>query len=62
MKKPSKKSDELRKEYDLASLPDGVRGKYHQHPDVAKYFPTEQSVNSALRALIGVTKRPRSSR
>jgi len=27
-------------------------------PDVAKYFPDEQSVNAALRALIRGTKRP----
>ena len=44
-----------------------VRGKYAKRyqagtnlvllsPDVAEYFPDEQSVNSALRKLIHVTK------
>jgi hypothetical protein len=28
-------------------------------PDIAKYFPDEQSVNTALRTLIRGTKRPR---
>jgi hypothetical protein len=60
--------DELRREYDLSKLKGGVRGKhagrYKQgtnlvllSPDVAKYFPDEQAVNAALRALIHVTKR-----
>ena|SRR6266851_395333 len=59
--------DELRREYDLSKLEDGVRGKYATRyqagtnlvllsPDVAKYFPDEQSVNMALRKLIHVTK------
>jgi len=59
--------DELRREYDLSKLEDGVRGKYATSyqvgtnlvllsPDVAKYFPDEQSVNVALRKLIHVTK------
>jgi hypothetical protein len=58
-----KKTDELRREYDLSKLHTGVRGKYLQRyrsgtnlvllsPDVAKHFPDEQSVNSALRMLI----------
>jgi hypothetical protein len=61
--------DELRREYDLSKLKGGVRGKYIARyragtnlvllsPDVAKYFPDEQSVNAALRALIQATKRP----
>jgi len=63
------RSDELRREYDLSELKGGVRGKYIARyragtnlvllsPDVAKYFPDEQSVNTALRALIRGTKRP----
>ena len=63
------RSDELRREYDLSELKGGVRGKYIARyragtnlvllsPDVAKYFPDEQSVNAALRALIRGTKRP----
>jgi hypothetical protein len=73
MKKKAKKqraADDLRPEYDFSALKNGVRGKYAARfsagtnlvllsPDVAKYFPDEQSVNSALRTLIRGTKRPR---
>lgn len=59
--------DELRPEYDLAQLRGGVRGKYAARfkagtnlvllsPDVAEYFPDEQSVNAALRSLVGIAK------
>jgi hypothetical protein len=62
-----KLTDELRREYDLSKLKGGVRGKYATRyeagtnlvllsPDVAKYFPDEQSVNMALRKLIRVTR------
>jgi hypothetical protein len=62
-----KLTDELRREYDLSKLKGGVRGKYATRyqagtnlvllsPDVAKYFPDEESVNMALRKLIHVTK------
>jgi len=61
--------DALHREYDLSKLKGGVRGKYVARfragtnlvllsPDVAEYFPDEQSVNTALRALIRVAKRP----
>ena len=61
--------DELRREYDLSNLKGGVRGKYVARfragtnlvllsPDVAKYFPDEHSVNTALRTLIRVAKKP----
>jgi len=64
-----KKSDELRREYDLAKLSGGVRGKYFERyragtnlvllsPDVAEYFPDGRSVNTALRSLIRASKRP----
>jgi hypothetical protein len=64
-----KKSDDLRREYDLAKLSAGVRGKYLERyrsgtnlvllsPDVAEYFPDGQAVNSALRTLIRASKRP----
>lgn len=73
MKKTSEKHsrrDELRREYDLSQLKGGIRGKYAARyragtnlvllsPDVAKYFPDEQSVNTVLRALIRVAKSPR---
>jgi hypothetical protein len=53
--------DELRPEYDLASLTGRVRGKYYERatvgtmlvllePDVAEAFPDGPSVNQALRA------------
>ena len=72
MKKRTEKRerrDELRREYDLSKLKGGVRGKYVARfrvgtnlvllsPDVAAYFPDEQSVNTALRTLICVAKRP----
>lgn len=59
--------DELRSEYDEAALKDGVRGKYVARyrqgtnlvllaPDVAAAFPTEQSVNNALRLLVKVAQ------
>jgi hypothetical protein len=72
-KKPKKqKADELRQEYDLSRLKDGVRGKYAARfsagtnlvllsPDVAKHFPDERSVNAALRTLIRTTNRQRRS-
>jgi len=59
--------DDLRPEYDLSKLKGGVRGKYakrfHQgtnlvllSPDIARYFPDEQSVNAALRSLVSIAK------
>jgi len=69
MKKANKKemADDLRPEYDLSKLRGGVRGKYARRfqkgtnlvllsPDIAKYFPDEQSVNDALRSLVGIAK------
>jgi hypothetical protein len=72
MKKKTKKQerrDELHREYDLSKLKGGGRGKYVARfragtnlvllsPDVAAYFPDEQSVNTALRTLIRVGKWP----
>ncbi len=59
--------DDLRPEYDLSRLKDGVRGKYAKRfqqgtnlillsPDVARYFPDERSVNTVLRSLVGIAK------
>ena len=76
MKKKTEKKvrrDELRREYDFSKLKGRVRGKYFERyqagtnlvllsPDVAKYFPDEQSVNKALRALIESPKRRSRSR
>ena len=60
-----KLTDELRRVYDLSELK-GVRRKYARAlsrgtnlvllpPNVAEYFPDEQSLNTALRKLIHVT-------
>lgn len=60
--------DELRPEYDFSQLEGGVRGKYVERyragtnlirlaPDVAQAFPTEDSVNEALRLLMQVAQR-----
>lgn len=68
MKKPE--SDELRPEYRREDLGSRVRGKYLDtfrtgtnlvllSSDVAKAFPTEESVNTALRSLIDTTKHTR---
>jgi hypothetical protein len=57
-----RRSDDLRPEYDLATLKGGVRGKYYKQaaagtnlvllePDVARTFPDSSSVNRALRLL-----------
>ena len=64
MKKESaaKRGDELRREYDLSRLKDGVRGKYYRRatagtnlvliePDLATLFPYSEAVNRALRLL-----------
>ena len=59
--------DDLRPEYDLAKLKGRVRGKYSERyragtnlvllsPEVAAYFPDDDSVNGALRVLIAVAK------
>jgi hypothetical protein len=62
--------DDLRREYDLRTLlKDGVQGKYAGgfeagaslvllDPDVAQAFPTEETVNEALRLVIQLRKIP----
>src|SRR5205807_10294264 len=58
-----KPTNDLRPEYDFASMRGGIRGKYAQRvressnivvlePDIAEAFPTEDAVNGALRALL----------
>ena len=60
--------DELRPEYDFAKMHGGVKGKYVQRyrsgtnlvllaPDIAKAFPTDASVNEALRLLMQIADR-----
>ena len=69
MKKPIKhrNHDEMRSEYDFASMKAGVRGKHYQEyrkgtnvvllePDVAEAFPTEDAVNEALRGILVTTR------
>jgi hypothetical protein len=62
-KDESPKDDDLRPEYDASVLRDGVRGKNLNRyragtnlvllaPDVRAAFPTDESVNQALRSLI----------
>ena len=59
--------DDIRAEYDFASMSGGVQGKYagryregtilvHLEPDVAAVFRDESSVNAALRTLIDVAR------
>jgi hypothetical protein len=60
---PKPREDDLRPEYDLATLKGGVRGKHLKRyragtnlallaPDVRAAFPTDAAVNRALRSLI----------
>ena len=62
------KTVDIRPEYQLEDLGKGVRGKHFKayragtnlvllNDDVAKVFPTEESVNQALRSLIDVAHR-----
>ena len=64
-KKASSSTDDLRPEYDLSALGPAVRGKYYERassgtnvvllePDIARAFPTAESVNNALRLLVDV--------
>ncbi len=57
--------DELRPEYDFATMKGAVRGKYVDRyragtnlallePDVAEAFPTDEAVNEALRTILKV--------
>ncbi|MBU4143262.1 hypothetical protein KJ590_04705 [Patescibacteria group bacterium] len=70
MKSKGEKADELRPEYDLATLlVEGERGKYAKRykqgtnlvllsPDVARDFPNDEAVNEALRLVIQLKKIP----
>lgn len=60
--------DELRPEYDFSQMAGGVKAKYIERyragtnlvlldPDVAQAFPTDVSVNEALRLLIQIAQR-----
>lgn len=54
---------DVREEYDLTQIGEGVRGKYYERyqngtnlallaPEVRAAFPTDEAVNAALRSLI----------
>ena len=59
--------DEMKSEYDFASMKGGVRGKHYREyrngtnivllqPEVAEAFPTEDAVNEALRGILTTTR------
>lgn len=65
--------DDLRDEYDFATMQGGVRGKYAKQyhegaklimldEDVAKFFTTSESVNKALRAILEASPRQEAAR
>ena len=71
MKKTTRTDDEMRPEYDFASMKGGVRGKYYERyregvnivlldPEVTQAFPSEESVNEALRGVLNTTRAVRS--
>ena len=64
--------DDMRPEYDFASMKGGVRGKYARRaregtnivviePEVADAFPTEQAVNEALKGVLNTARAVRST-
>ena len=59
--------DDMRPEYDFASMKGGVRGKYARRAregtnivlieqEVADAFPTERAVNEALKGVLNTTR------
>jgi hypothetical protein len=59
--------NDLRPEYDFATMKGGVRGKYVRRyragtnlvllePEVAEAFPSDRAVNEALRAVLRATR------
>jgi hypothetical protein len=59
--------DDLKREYDFASMKGGVRGKYVARlrkrsnlvllePEVAAAFPSAEAVNEALRGVLNTTR------
>lgn len=62
-----KRTEEMRAEYRREDLGKGVRGKHHAAfkkgsnlvlitPELAKIFPTNEAVNSALESLVDVAR------
>jgi hypothetical protein len=67
MKKASPLEKDMRPEYDFASMPGGVRGKYVERlrresnivvlePEIAQAFPTGEAVNAALRGVLDTAR------
>lgn len=67
MKKADHPENHMQAEYDFASMPGGVRGKYVERlrqennivvldPEVAAAFPTGDAVNAALRGMLNTTR------
>jgi hypothetical protein len=67
MKKASPLGNDMRTEYDFASMPGGVRGKYVERlrresnivvlePEIAEAFPTGEAVNAALRGVLDTAR------
>jgi hypothetical protein len=67
--KKSSDDYELRDEYDLSQLPIMPKGRYAPErradtnvvvldPDVARTFPTDESVNAALRLILQIAEIP----
>ena len=65
-------TDDLRPEYDFASMKGGIRGKYLRRvreatnivliePEVTDAFPTEQAVNEALKGVLNTTRAVRNT-
>ena len=65
-------ADDLRSEYDFASMRGGVRGKYAHRvregtnivliePEVAEAFPTERAVNEALKGVLNTARAVRNT-
>ena len=72
MKNSRPSTDDMRAEYDFASMKGGVRGKYARQakagsnivliePEVASAFPTEQAVNEALKGVLSTARAVRST-
>jgi hypothetical protein len=65
-------TDDMRAEYDFASMKGGVRGKYVRRaragtnivliePEVADAFPTERAVNEALKGVLNTARAVRNT-
>lgn len=65
-------NDDVRPEYDFASMKGGVRGKYARRvrqstnivlieQEVADAFPTERAVNEALKGVLNTTRAVRNT-